>query len=45
MHIISQIEDFFQKYLKFFLQLKWMCEDFSIISAKLCNVVLVLKLR
>lgn len=45
MHVISKTEDFFQKYLKFFLQLKWMCKDFSIISAKLCSVVPVLRLR
>ena len=44
MRVISKTEDFFQKYLKVFLQLKWVYKDFSIISAKLCSVVPVLRL-
>lgn len=43
MHMVLQVKDFSQKYLKFFLKLEWMCEEFSILSAKL-YVALILKL-
>lgn len=36
MHMVLQMKDFSQKYLKFFLKLEWMCEEFFILSANLC---------